>query len=136
MTKTSMALAAGILLFTAGVSFAQQPGVTAPSQAPSMSMGELTPTPSMWFYQKHMENYMNPALAVRRAAEQRAAERDARIAARKWFGYSNARPMASHTPFTNWSGPMWAGNGSDRWHWWGVGPTNVVVERYDDYVIR
>lgn len=130
-----MALAAGIVLVTASFANAQQPTVPAPQQ-PSISMGELTPTPSMWFYQQQMDNYLNPALAVRRAAEQRAAARDARIEARKWFGYSNARPVASHTPFTNWSGPQWAGNGHDRWHWWGTGPTHIVVDRPLDYVIR
>ncbi|MDA7977258.1 MAG: hypothetical protein MPJ50_00650 [Pirellulales bacterium] len=133
MTKTSMALAAGILMVAATAVNAQQPGSSGQS---SISMGELTPTPSMWFYQQQMQSYLNPALAVRRAAEQRAAERDARIAARKWFGYSNSRPMAAHTPFTNWSSPMWAGNGVDRWHWWGVNPTHVVVDRPLDYVIR
>lgn len=129
-----MALAAGIVMLTAVAASAQQP--TGPVRQPTMSMGELTPTPSMWFYQQQMDSYLNPRFAIRRAAEQRAAERDARIASRKWFGYSNSRPMAVHTPFTHPLSATWAGNGVDQWHWWGISPTHVLVDRPGDYILR
>jgi hypothetical protein len=85
---------------------AQQKGIG----QPFTSTGELTPTPEMWFYQQQMEMYLDPKMAVRRAAEFRAQQRANRLAAMKWFGLSNSRPRASVDPI-HWDySPGWTSN--------------------------
>jgi len=92
-----------------------------------ISLGELTPTPEMWMYQQEMKLYQDPKFAVRRNAQYRAAQRQTRLAAQKWYGISNSRPTAISTP---WMGgafaPGFAG-GYDPNQWSGAaGPTIVV----------
>jgi len=92
-----------------------------------------TVTPEMWFYSQERDRYDDPAQAVRRKAELRAAQRSQRIAAMKWFGFSNARPQASVTPMMGIYSPAWAGNGYDRYDWVGAGwPTSTA--RVDNYI--
>ena len=43
----------------------------------------------------------DPATAVRRKAEFRGRQRQTRVAAMKWYGYSNARPIASPSNSTS-----------------------------------
>lgn len=77
---------------------------------PLVSTGDLTPTPEMWFYQQQMQMYLDPKMAVRRAAEFRAEQRAHRLAAMKWFGLSNSRPRASVDPI-HWDySPGWTSN--------------------------
>jgi hypothetical protein len=97
-----------------------------------------TVTPEMWIYSQELNRHDDPAQAVRRKAEIRAAQRMQRIAAMKWFGFSNARPQVSPVPMMSGGySPAWVGNGSDRYDWVGVGwpQTSVHVEHYD-YEIR
>src|SRR3990172_7417174 len=61
----------------------------------SISPGELAPTQEMWFYEQYQKQYMDPKTTVRLKAEFRAEERMRRIAALRWFGFSNQRPTAS-----------------------------------------
>ena len=90
------------------------------SLIPHLSTGVVTPTPQMWFYQEEMRQYLDPELAVRRNAEARAAQRQARIATRKWYGISNSRPTCSSDPFNGDYSAHWS-NGSpnypNRWSW-------------------
>lgn len=82
----------------------------------------------MWFYQQHMKDWVNPKLAVRRKAEARAQERFYRLAALKWYGYSNSRPIAHFTPITSSYSPFWAGSFYDPYHWYeAYSPTIVIV---------
>ena len=110
---------------------AQERGTRESSIVPSVSLssGQVTPTPEMWFYEQRLRKYMDPKLAVRRAAEQRSAQRRARIAARKWFGYSNLRPVSGTDPYnSNYSSPGWGGNNSlYPYLWSGYGPQWVVT---------
>ncbi len=105
-----------------------QPRPAAPS--PSFSPGEVTPTEAMWFYQEQQRLYNDPHYMQRKRAEFRAEQRARRIAAMKWFGYSNARPSAGITP---WSGglysPAWVGNSRDTYAWRGAGSVPQVVVR-------
>lgn len=97
----------------------------------TVSSGQVTATPEMWFYEQRLREYMDTKLAIRRVAEQRAAERRARIAARKWYGYSNLRPTASPDPYYGNYSPSWGGNNSlypDLWS--GYGPSYVVLWPY------
>ncbi len=114
----------------AGTAAAQNPRVhrTEPQAVESrISLGDLTPTPEMWFYQQEMRHYKDPKMAVRRKAELRAMQREQRLAAMKWFGLSNSRPMASHTPFAGSYSPAWRSNGYYPFHWEGRGHTHTVI---------
>jgi hypothetical protein len=97
---------------------------------PSPSVSSFTP--EMWLYTQEWRRHDDPALAVRRAAEFRAEQRSQRLAAQKWYGFSNARPQASVTPFTGVYSPSWVGNGYDRYDWVGPSrPTTVIhVDTY------
>src|SRR5262245_59905530 len=55
---------------------------------PSPSVSSFTP--EMWLYTQDWRRHDDPALAVRRAAEFRAEQRSQRLAAQKWYGFSNA----------------------------------------------
>jgi len=93
-----------------------------------ISPGELAPTPEMWFYEQYLSQYQDPKVAVRLKAEFRSAQRQGRIAARRWFGLSNARPTASSDPIHGEYSPRWTSNNGhypNRWN--GRGGTIVVV---------
>ena len=62
---------------------------SASTSAPVISPGEVTATPEMWFYEQAIRRYDDPKNAVRAAAEFKANQRRARIAAMDWYGYSN-----------------------------------------------
>jgi hypothetical protein len=93
--------------------------------------------PAMWLYSEQIRRHDDPAQAVRRKAEARAEQRMSRIAAMKWFGFSNARPQASPIPMMGGYSPVWVGNGVDRYDWVGVNwpSTAVLVEAYE-YDVR
>jgi len=95
-----------------------QPPIAQPPQ-PIVADANLPPaslTPELWMYMQEMRRQDDPKEAVRRNAEFRADQRRRRLAASKWFGYSNQRPTASVTPFTDSYSPRWIGNGGgNRW---------------------
>lgn len=93
------------------------------------SMANLTP--ELWLYMQQLQRHDDPQMAVRRKAEERAAQRTHRIASRKWFGLSNSRPSASPIPVMGTYSPFWAGNASDPNRWNGVGPAIIITENED-----
>ena len=99
-----------------------------PSDLPSANM-----TQEMWFYLEEQKRHDDPRQAVRRKAEQKAADRSARLAAMKWYGYSNLRPQASASPWMGTYSPFWAGNSWDPYQHIGQGwpGTAVRVEHHD-----
>jgi hypothetical protein len=99
-----------------------------------ISLGEMPPTPEMWFYEQARRQYDDPQAMVRLKAEHRAAERQRRIAARKWFGYSNSRPLVSTDPIYGSHSPHWAGNSFDPYRWRGTGA--IVVRRSEALHVR
>jgi len=108
--------------------FSQAPPPPPESQSPSrVSFGQLQPTERMWFYEQQQRAYADRKLAVRKKAEVTYAQRRARIAARKWFGFSNARPVASPMPWYRPYSPGWIGNSHDPSHWAGYGHTPIVL---------
>jgi hypothetical protein len=123
----SWSLAGGLWL-AAGEARSQEPRTPRAAASRPLSLGELTPTPEMWFYEQSMRNYQDPWYGVRRKAEYRAAQRQRRIAAQKWFGFSAARPTASPEPMYGSYSPHWGSNGADPWVWRGIGGTTVVLE--------
>ncbi|HUY31198.1 MAG TPA: hypothetical protein VMV69_00350 [Pirellulales bacterium] len=67
-------------------------------------------TPEMWFYLRESRRYDDPKQAVRRKAEFKAAQRQRRIAAMQWYGFSNARPTVNASPFNGSYSPGWGAN--------------------------
>lgn len=84
--------------------------------ASSLSMSEMSP--EMWLYMQERERHDDPKEAVRRKAEYRTAQRQRRIAAREWFGYSNARPAANSDPWMAGYSPHWSANSPQRPDQW------------------
>jgi len=116
-----------VLALFAAPAMAQRP----PAKA-SVSQNTPSKTPEMWLYEQYQEQYQrdynDPRVAVRRNAEFHRSQRQRRLAAMKWFGFSNQRPSASSDPFhgPTWS-PTWTGNNSlypYRWH--GTGNSWVI----------
>jgi hypothetical protein len=65
---------------------------------------------------------IDPRALVQRNAAFRGTQRQYRLTAVRWFGYSNMRPDASPNPFYSTYSPIWAGNGWAPYRWVGVGP--------------
>ncbi len=96
-----------------------------------ITLGEVTATPEMWFYQEQMSRRDDPKEAVRRKAEFRTAQREARLAARRWFGVSLSRPMTSTAIMNGESAAVWTGgNPLYPYQWRGTAPV-IVVNRFD-----
>ncbi|MCI0360462.1 MAG: hypothetical protein L0211_18450 [Planctomycetaceae bacterium] len=125
MNRTLLALA--IVLSTAQLALAQRPGNPQPGRG-TAERPVLTgnTTPDMWYYTQERERHDNPKQAVRRKAEYVAQQRALRIESMKWFGMSNARPIASTTPFMDEYAPAWVGNGYHPYHWVGVGSSSAI----------
>ena len=145
MKKLAFLVAAGALAL-AGRAEAQQPrsSLSLRTQAPApsrtqksnadlaaesaASLGQMTP--EMWFYQQELRRYEDPKAAVRRKAEYRAAQRQRRIAAMDWYGYSNLRPTANPTPWFGTYSPGWVSNNYRHpYEWSGAGRTAVIAPR-------
>jgi hypothetical protein len=145
--KTQLALAVVIVLANGTALTAQQPllrSIDRPAttlQAPVPAAAEFTVpnlatptvTPELWLYSQELRRHDDPAQAVRRRAEQRAAERGQRLAALKWFGLSNSRPQVSPVPLMGVYSPTWVGNGANRFDWVGVEnqTSSVRIEAYE-----
>ena len=109
---------------------AQNPATPQLSSPGTISPGDLTPTPEMWFYEQYRQEHQDPKVAVRRKAEFRAAQRQRRIAALKWFGFSTARPRVSSDPWHSDYSPGWSSNNSFYpFRWNGYGQPWIVVHR-------
>lgn len=91
-----------------------------------ISLGELQPTPEMWFYEEFQQQRQDPWVAIRNKAEFRANQRERRIAARDWYGYSASRPTASPTPYNDAYSPYWRGNGLNPFAWQATTPVTII----------
>ena len=85
----------------------------------AQSPNQVQQTEDMWFYMQELRRHDDPLMAIRRKEELKARQRRGRIAAMKWYGYSQSRPSANPMPFTGYHSPMWAGNGCDPYLWIG-----------------
>lgn len=122
-----------LVALAASLASAQQPVDLVPPPPPQPSESFLAPslsappvTPELWVYSQEMRRHDDPALAVRRKAEFQAGQRQARLAAMKWYGLSNSRPVANPTPFTGQYSPSWVGNGWNRFDFVPVGTTATL----------
>ena len=98
---------------------------TSPYATPTLSAPPVTP--ELWVYAQEQRRHDDPALSVRRKAELKADQRLARLAAQKWYGYSNSRPEASPIPFMGQYSPAWVGNGWNRYDWYDVGGPSLTL---------
>jgi len=135
----------GSLLFLGvlvGLADAQNPVIRRPvkkgpeaAAAPDASTpwSRVTPTESMWLYEQQKRDFLDPTLAMRRRAEYNAWQRRHRLAATRWYGYSNSRPNWNPTPFfTGTFSPAWTGNDYlDRYRWTTGAPAVVVWPESD-----
>jgi len=80
------------------------------------------------YYEETLRRYDDPWAAVRRKAEFRAAQRQRRIAAMKWYGYSAARPTANPTPWGASYGATWT-NSQIRVGSWAAGGRALYLPR-------
>jgi hypothetical protein len=98
-------------------------------------LAQISMTPEIWIYLQELKRYDDPQQAVRRKAEQRAADRQARLAAMRWYGFSNARPQASACPWMGTYSPVWSGNSWDPYQYLGIGWPGTAL-RIEQYEIR
>jgi len=130
MRKMTIAVCLFAVL-TAGTIWAQQPDRTAADQhnrsQSRIAVGELQPTPEMWFYEQYQQQYDDPGAAVREKAALRAAQRQGRLAAMRWYGLSNSRPRASSDPFHGEYSPKWSASGRYPDQWMGGSVPLVVI---------
>jgi hypothetical protein len=137
MTKFTLSLTLASLLAAAAPVLAQEDDGGAPARQPPVrntlrrdvtpSLGSPQPTTETWLYEQELKRYGNPKEIVRRNAEYEMIQRKRRIESRKWFGYSNSRPIASPNPWYDTYSPMWTGNSFYPYQWSGVGGPAVVL---------
>jgi hypothetical protein len=133
MKKFALALVVGFLPTT--MAFGQQPAERLAPEPPSardtgrmISPGE---TQEMWFYEQERRRSEDPQAIVIANAQQRAAERHARLAAMAWFGMSNSRPQCNPDPVHGPYSAHWVSNGYQPAEWVGVGGTTTVILQAD-----
>ena len=122
-----------VVVATAAASLsAQEPVQPASKIDPALdeSLTAYSSHPEMWLYLQEQKQYNDPKVAVRRNAEIRGQQRQARLASMKWFGYSNSRPSASPTPTMGTYSPFWGGNTWNPYMWAGVGHGPSAVQVY------
>src|SRR3954464_6618616 len=124
MVRTSYCFVVASALVLALSASAQEPKIDLrrdlaprPAPVPDSSIGVVTPTPEMWFYQQERSRHDDPKLAVRRRAESRGEQRQQRLASSKWYGIYNSRPTASPTPWFGTYSPGWVSNTHDPSRW-------------------
>jgi hypothetical protein len=113
-------IAVGVLALCVVDARAQQPQPT-PAQPPAAAADGTTAPRQPWTYQDYHRERPDTMAIARARAQVRAQQRENRIATRKWFGYSNLRPVASPTPFMGTYSPMWVSNTGRPYAWSGGG---------------
>jgi hypothetical protein len=87
-----------------------------------------TLTPDMYRYLIDLQRYGGPVNVTQQRAMIEADQRKQRLAAMKWYGYSNSRPVAGATPFMGTYGPHWVGNSwRNDFHWRDFGHHQTII---------
>ncbi len=106
----------------------KSPATQGGSPGIGISPGEVTATPDMWFYEQSLRQYNDPKAVIRQKAEFRTAERLRRMAALRWFGFSNSRPSVGSDPIHGDYGAFWSsGNVYQPFRWAGGRTATIVV---------
>jgi hypothetical protein len=111
-------LLAAIALSTASAVQAQQPAAPA-QEAPAAAPGET------WYYRSSPEREPTYTVAQLKA-QQRGAQRMARLEAQRWYGISVARPTATPMPWSTMYSPAWQMPGGRPFAWY-VSHRPVVI---------
>jgi len=106
-------------LLIGAVLAAQDPGRFSTPVGQDPTSDQVAQTEDMWFYLQELRRYDDPQAVIRRKAERKGEQRRQRLAAMKWYGWSQSRPTASSTPWTGVYSPSWVGNGADPYQWVG-----------------
>jgi hypothetical protein len=122
--KKLMVLFAFVTVSLVAKAPAQEPVAPEPTPARATTAAK---TDNADFYRQRVRRYDEGAMAVRRKAQYRAQQRMHRIAALKWFGISNSRPIASTTPWSGLYSAAWVSNSRRPQAWVGTTQTTVVV---------
>lgn len=93
-----------------------------------LSAGQVAATPEMWFYTQELRRYDDPRTAIRDQAAMKTAQRNARLAAMQWYGFSNSRPLSGCDPLHGVYSPRWVSNGYMPSEW--VGPAGSTTIYY------
>lgn len=125
-----LVIALSLTVFLPWSAFGQQPHARQREPERRISLGELSPTPEMWFYEQALRQYEDPKTMVRQKAEFKAVQRERRLAALEWYGYSNSRPQMSPDPMYGSSSPHWSSNSYDPFRW--RGGRSVTIFRGSD----
>lgn len=109
---------AALAMTVASASQAQEPAAPAP-QTPAGAPGET------WYYRSSPER--EPTFTVAQLkAQQRGAQRMARLEASRWYGMSNSRPTATPMPWSTMYSPAWQMPGGRPFAWY-VSHRPVVI---------
>ncbi|HZZ73057.1 MAG TPA: hypothetical protein VFE24_12455 [Pirellulales bacterium] len=127
MKRLVAAICCGQLIL-AGVASAQQPvPARGDTRRDTIILGDVPATPEMWFYAQERQRNDDPRVAVRRNAEYDASQRQARLTAMRWFGYSNARPNVDPIPVLGDYSAGWTSNGYMPNQWSGTDGSNTTI---------
>ena len=144
MTKLALLGAPLACLLLTGIASAQAPEKAEPRVAlrvdqPAMpSLENLSPTTAvdMWLYEQSWRRYDDPKQAVRRNAEFKAAQRRYRLAAMRWYGFSNSRPQASPLPQMGVYSPVWSSSHQDPYRWVGGGAPVMTIHVHEREITK
>lgn len=129
MKRLVIAMAVCVVASPAAAQQVRLTRITGVDRAPAPAASQVNP--EVWLYMQQLQRYDDPKQAVRRKAEQRAANRRARLASQRWFGFSPLRPIASPVPWMGTAAPMWVGNTWDPFRW--VAPVSVRYSAARDF---
>jgi hypothetical protein len=105
-----LVLFALMAIAAASASVAQEPALV--EDAPAAAPGG-----DSWYYRSSPER--EPTFTVAQLkAQQRGAQRMARLEAMRWYGFSNSRPVATALPYTSMYSPAWQQPGGRPFAWY------------------
>lgn len=112
-----------LLGLAASVAHGQNPFDAAPPATGGQPAAQASPSDlanpesaEMYMMMKMWEKYDDPKEAVRRKAEQKAANRRARLASQRWYGHSQSRPLVNPAFGFSYAN-RWIGTGINPYQW-------------------
>lgn len=116
-----LALTFSLVAIISTQTWAQEPAVFESTKvdppSPAAKAQDRQLTPEMYRYLSDLQRYGGPTDLTRQRAQLKAQQRQERMAAMKWYGMSNSRPIASPTPFMGTYSPGWSSNTANPFQW-------------------
>jgi hypothetical protein len=104
-------------LWSTGVCQEKSAEASSPTQANIDLPSDVHITPEMWMYLHEYRRHQDPKEASRERAEFKSQQRQNRIASRRWYGHTKARPTAAAIPYFSTYGTQWVGLPWDPYRW-------------------